>query len=55
MKLMSKKPVEDPSDILARIHHYQRLEFLGDAVLEFIASVHLFNLVKQIPFFFKVP
>jgi len=41
---MTKKGVAsvDPQDILRRNNHNQRLEFLGDAVLEAIVSTNLF-------------
>ncbi len=32
-----------------RIHHNERLEFLGDAVLELASSTYLFNNFKQMP------
>lgn len=32
-----------------QMHDYERLEFLGDAVLQYYVSVHIFDLYKDIP------
>ncbi|KAL4219635.1 hypothetical protein ACF0H5_022207 [Mactra antiquata] len=45
LKIMSKMGHKD--EVRSEIPHNERLEFLGDAVVEFITSVHLFNMFPQ--------
>jgi dsRNA-specific ribonuclease len=55
---MDEEPTDVPDDtdtttesvgeLFSHITHNQRLEFLGDAVLEFICSSHLFLLVLRL-------
>ncbi|KAL1006769.1 hypothetical protein UPYG_G00076760 [Umbra pygmaea] len=42
INIMSRLGQDDPSP--SRINHNERLEFLGDAVVEFLTSVHLYYL-----------
>ncbi|XP_064648980.1 uncharacterized protein LOC135501106 [Lineus longissimus] len=40
INIMSRMGNKHETD--SEIHHYERLEFLGDAVVEFVSSIHLF-------------
>ncbi|KAK7809814.1 hypothetical protein U0070_008464 [Myodes glareolus] len=44
--IMSRLGQDDPSP--SRINHSERLEFLGDAVIEFLTSVHLYYLFPSL-------
>ncbi|KAA0725621.1 Ribonuclease 3 [Triplophysa tibetana] len=46
INIMSRLGQDDPSP--SRINHNERLEFLGDAVVEFLTSVHLFYLFPNL-------
>ncbi|TRY64745.1 hypothetical protein DNTS_017796 [Danionella cerebrum] len=46
INIMSRLGQEDPSP--SRINHNERLEFLGDAVVEFLTSVHLYHLFPNL-------
>uniref|UniRef100_A0A3P8UPI4 Drosha ribonuclease III n=1 Tax=Cynoglossus semilaevis TaxID=244447 RepID=A0A3P8UPI4_CYNSE len=46
INIMSRLGQEDPSP--SRINHNERLEFLGDAVVEFLTSVHLYYLFPSL-------
>ena len=35
-------------ETLSRINHNERLEFLGDAVVEFLSSIHLFYMFPDL-------
>ncbi|OQR77308.1 ribonuclease 3-like [Tropilaelaps mercedesae] len=46
LSIMSRlaKDIETASTV----HHYERLEFLGDAVIEFLSSIHLFHMFPDV-------
>ncbi|XP_018494347.2 ribonuclease 3 [Galendromus occidentalis] len=46
LSIMSRlaKDIETASTM----HHYERLEFLGDAVIEFLSSIHLFHMFPEV-------
>uniref|UniRef100_A0A3Q3J8T1 Ribonuclease 3 n=1 Tax=Monopterus albus TaxID=43700 RepID=A0A3Q3J8T1_MONAL len=46
INIMSRLGQDDPSP--SRINHNERLEFLGDAVVEFLTSVHLYYLFPNL-------
>ncbi|XP_032359353.1 ribonuclease 3 isoform X1 [Etheostoma spectabile] len=46
INIMSRLGQDDPSP--SRINHNERLEFLGDAVVEFLTSVHLYYLFPSL-------
>ncbi|XP_052466743.1 ribonuclease 3 isoform X1 [Carassius gibelio] len=46
INIMSRLGQDDPSP--SRINHNERLEFLGDAVVEFLTSVHLYYLFPHL-------
>ncbi|XP_037400369.1 ribonuclease 3 [Pygocentrus nattereri] len=46
INIMSRLGQDDPTP--SRINHNERLEFLGDAVVEFLTSVHLFYLFPNL-------
>ncbi|XP_056325624.1 ribonuclease 3 [Danio aesculapii] len=46
INIMSRLGQDDPSP--SRINHNERLEFLGDAVVEFLTSVHLYHLFPSL-------
>ncbi|XP_070603220.1 ribonuclease 3 isoform X1 [Erythrolamprus reginae] len=46
INIMSRLGQEDPTP--SRINHNERLEFLGDAVVEFLTSVHLYYLFPSL-------
>ncbi|KAL2085751.1 hypothetical protein ACEWY4_019071 [Coilia grayii] len=46
INIMSRLGQDDPSP--SRINHNERLEFLGDAVVEFLTSVHLYFLFPSL-------
>ena len=50
LKALNTPPNYDPKRDLSPEMHNQRLEFIGDAVLEFLASTHLFALVASLPY-----
>lgn len=43
---MSKEGTQKP--VQSALHHNERLEFLGDAVVEFITTVHLFFMFPEL-------
>ncbi|XP_071508233.1 ribonuclease 3-like [Diadema antillarum] len=45
-RIMSKKATDD--DIRSHVKNYERLEFLGDAVIEFLSSTHLYHLFPDL-------
>lgn len=47
MEIMSMQGSKK-SEKLSSVHHNERLEFLGDAVVEFITTVHLFFLFPEL-------
>ena len=47
INVMSRLGQNSYSDESA-ISHYERLEFLGDAVVEFLCSIHLFHLFPDL-------
>ena len=42
IELMDKPPVDDP-ELLEQADHYERLEFLGDAIIQFAFTVGLYH------------
>ncbi|PIK35838.1 putative ribonuclease 3-like [Apostichopus japonicus] len=46
VKIMSRLAEEE--EVSSNIHHYERLEFLGDAVVEFITSTTLYHLFPDV-------
>lgn len=46
VKIMSRLAEEE--EVQSNIHHYERLEFLGDAVVEFITSTTLYHLFPNV-------
>ncbi|XP_038063616.1 ribonuclease 3-like isoform X3 [Patiria miniata] len=46
IKIMSEMAA--PEELSSHIHHYERLEFLGDAVVEFVTSTHLYYLFPHL-------
>ena len=46
ISIMSKLGKEAETE--SKVSHNERLEFLGDAVVEFITSVHLFHMFPEI-------
>ena len=45
---MKKSSLRKEAETESKIAHNERLEFLGDAVVEFITSVHLFHMFPDL-------